>query len=265
MIPRFGQAQDVVQRFVLSPDETVTPHRHEHAQIVLPHTGVLAVTTTSGTWVVAAPDQAIVVPANLDHAHRAHTHSVVTTIMLAYPPMPAMAGDRPVVVGLTPLARHVLAALSEPDRLARQRSALESVLRYELRDGYQNARPLSLPTPRDRRLVALSSALVQAPDDRRSLAEHAQDLGIGERTLRRLIKAELAMSFPQWRTLMRLVASLTHLANGESVNNTAYRCGFTSPSSFITQFKEFLHVTPGAYQRQMRASTMESARESDEA
>ncbi len=258
MVLRYGHANDIVQRLVLSPDQTVRPHQHEQTQIVVPHTGVLGVTTAGGTWVVAAPDQAILVPPRLVHAHRAHTHSIITTIMLTFPPLRGAPSDRPVVVGLTPLARHVLDALGEPERLDRQRSALENVLRYELTGGRDIARPLSLPTPRDRRLVALSSALVRMPDDRRSVAEHARELGIGERTLRRLIRSELGMSFPQWRNLLRLVASLTYLADGESVNSTAYRCGFTSPSSFITQFKEFLHVTPGAYQRQMRASVIDS-------
>ncbi|MFE5870745.1 AraC family transcriptional regulator [Streptomyces roseifaciens] len=258
MILHNGHDQDVVRRFVLRPDETVPPHRHEQTQVVVPHTGVLAVITALGTWVVAAPDRAVVIPPGLEHSHRAHTRSLVSTIMLAYPPMRARAGDRPTVVNLTPLARHVLTALSEPDRPARMRSALENVLRYELRSEKHQSNALSLPTPRDPRLLAMSSALIHAPADGRSLDDHARDLGTSQRTLRRLIKAELGMSFPQWRTLVRLVASLAHLANGESVTNTAHLCGFTSPSVFIARFKEFVHVTPGAYRDRMLGSAADT-------
>ena len=257
MILHSGHGRDAVRRLVLSPDDTVDLHRHEQTQVVVPQTGVLAVTTGWGTWVVAAPDRAIVIPAGVDHAHRAHTHSVVTTILLAYPPKLTRNGSCPAVVALTPLAQRVLAALADPDRPVRQRSALENVLRYELHDDHHHSWALSLPTPRDPRLRTLASTLIHAPDDRRGLAEHARELGTSQRTLRRLIAAELGMSFPQWRTLVRLVASLTHLANGRPVNTTAHMCGFSSPSSFIARFKEFLHVTPGAYQDQLRGAAVE--------
>jgi AraC-like DNA-binding protein/quercetin dioxygenase-like cupin family protein len=254
MISRIGHVRGITRRLTLQPGETIDPHRHEQIQVVVPHSGVLAVTTPDGTWFVAAPDQAVLMPAGVLHGHRAQTRSVMTATMLAFPPVPHAPTDRPVVVGLTPLARHVLQALGQPERLGRQRSALENVLRYELRGECDIGQQLSLPKPRDRRLVALAGVLIRAPEDRRSVGEHARGLGMGERTLRRLIRAELGMSFPQWRNLLRLVASLTYLTNGESVNSTAYRCGFTSPSSFITQFKQFLHVTPGAYQRNLQSA-----------
>lgn len=249
----------MVNRLALSPNQTVDPHRHAQTQIVVPHTGVLAVTTAGGTWVVAAPDQAILVPPHLVHEHRAHTSCAVTTIMLAFPPMTDTPADQPLVVGLSRLAQHVLDALCQSERPLRQRSALENVLRFELRDGRDAAHPLTLPRPRNPKLVALSGALVRSPDDQRSLADHARTLRVGERTLRRLIRSELGMSFPQWRNLVRLATSLAYLADGESVNRTAYRCGFTSPSSFITQFRELLHVTPGVYQRRMRRSAQAPA------
>ncbi|GAA3113545.1 hypothetical protein GCM10020254_69860 [Streptomyces goshikiensis] len=71
--------------------------------------------------------------------------------------------------------------------------------------------------------------------------------GAGERTLSRLFRAELGMTFPQWRTQLRLHQALRLLAVGTPVTAVAHRCGWSSASAFIDVFRRAFGHTPGAH------------------
>jgi AraC-like DNA-binding protein len=58
------------------------------------------------------------------------------------------------------------------------------------------------------------------------------------------------MTFPQWRTQLRLFHALKMLASGASVTVTAHACGWSSTSAFIDVFRRAFGVTPGAYGRE---------------
>ncbi|MET9313208.1 helix-turn-helix domain-containing protein [Kribbella sp. NPDC003505] len=54
------------------------------------------------------------------------------------------------------------------------------------------------------------------------------------------------MSFPQWRTQLRLHEALVLLADGESVTRVAHATGWASTSAFIDTFKSAFGHTPGS-------------------
>ncbi|MCQ8188672.1 AraC family transcriptional regulator [Streptomyces rugosispiralis] len=72
-------------------------------------------------------------------------------------------------------------------------------------------------------------------------------VGVGERTLTRLCGAELGMTFPRWRTQLRLHHALRLLAEGVPVTAVAHRCGWASSSAFIDVFRRAFGHTPGAH------------------
>ena len=53
------------------------------------------------------------------------------------------------------------------------------------------------------------------------------------------------MTYPQWRTQIRLYRALRLLAKGHPVTDVACRCGWSSPSAFIEAFRRTLGYTPG--------------------
>lgn len=57
------------------------------------------------------------------------------------------------------------------------------------------------------------------------------------------------MTFPQWRTQLRLHQALRLLAVGTPVTAVAHRCGWSSASAFIDVFRKAFGQTPGAYGR----------------
>ncbi|GAA1076765.1 AraC family transcriptional regulator [Nocardiopsis composta] len=237
-------------------------HRHDDAQAVFPGSGVLAVTTDAGSWVLPGGTSAIVVPAGMAHSHRAHGRTRLQTVML---PREVCAGlgldtGAPRVVPVTPLAREAInAATLEGPPDPRRGALLTELLAVELARPGAGGTPaaLLLPRPRDPRLSAVVDALLADPV-RGSLADLARRTGGSERTLSRLCREDTGLSFPELRTRIRLLAALVHLADGGTVTAAAHRCGWSKPHSFIDAFRRVLGTTPGRYRAGLHGPAAQS-------
>lgn len=218
----------------------IEAHWHDRHQIVYAGRGVLSVTTDAGSWVAPAT-RAIWIPAGTLHQHRAYGETTLHTVGLAENPLGL---DAPSALVVTPLLRELLLAYTSAEADAAERRRLRAVLLDQLRRSPQ--RPTYLPTPRDPRLAAVCDLLRSDPADGRTLAELGRHVGAGERTLSRLCKADLGMTFPQWRTQLRLHEALRLLAEGESVTRVAHQTGWASASAFIDTFRRAFGHTPGS-------------------
>jgi AraC-like DNA-binding protein len=227
----------------LRAGQGVEEHWHEEHQLVYASSGVLTVTTERGVW-VAPPTRALWVPARVRHAPRASGTTVLVTVGLAANPLRLA---RPSALAVTPLLRELLvvyasgAAEPSPDR-----NRLFGVLLDQLRPA-AGERSLHLPTPRDPRLAELGRILAADPADPRPVPRLAAAVGTSPRTLARLCRAELGLTFPQWRTQIRLHHALHLLASGLSVTEVAHRCGWSTASAFIDVFRRTLGHTPGRH------------------
>ncbi|MET9270158.1 helix-turn-helix transcriptional regulator [Kribbella sp. NPDC003557] len=219
----------------------IEPHWHDRHQIVYAGRGVLSVTTDAGSW-VAPGTRAIWIPAGTVHQHRAYGKTTLHTVGLRENPL---ALTTPSALVVSPLLRElILTYTAEEGRETAERGRLRGVLLDQLQVSPQ--RPTYLPAPRDVRLAAVCDLLRDDPADSRTLTELGREVGASERTLSRLCRAELGMSFPQWRTQLRLHEALVLLADGESVTRVAHRTGWASTSAFIDTFKSAFGHTPGS-------------------
>ncbi|KNB52246.1 AraC family transcriptional regulator [Streptomyces caatingaensis] len=222
----------------------IDAHWHDEHQIVYAARGVLSVTTGAGTWVAPAT-RAIWVPAGTVHEHRAYGETDVHLVGLPAGANP-LGLDRPAVLEVGPLLRELIIAYTrEPEDGSAERRRLGGVLLDRLR--HSGERPLHVPTARDPRLAAVCAVLREDPADGRTLARLGAGAGVSERTLSRLFKAEFGMSFPRWRTQLRLQHALLLLAEGAPVTAVAHRCGWSSSSAFIDAFRRAFGHTPGAH------------------
>ncbi|MET8362524.1 helix-turn-helix transcriptional regulator [Micromonospora sp. NPDC049580] len=89
--------------------------------------------------------------------------------------------------------------------------------------------------------------LYETPADNATLAELGKTIGVSPRTLSRLFRDELGMTFYEWRTQLRVYHALVLLADGWDTTRTAYACGWANPSSFIAAFRAIIGTTPGRY------------------
>jgi AraC-like DNA-binding protein len=228
---------------------TISRHHHDDHQIVYVSTGVLAVETAAGNWVVSS-GRALWLPAGTWHAHRFYGASRFHTagFARARPPLPAAA---PTLIAVSPLLRELLIAVADPQLSAREAANVRAVLRDQLKRSAQA--PIALPAPRDPRLADACALASAAPARTLPLAELAREVGASERSLSRLFRAELGMSYPQWRTTLRLQTAMILLAGGTPVTTTAHECGWKTTSSFIDAFRRALGQTPGAYRAAARS------------
>jgi AraC-like DNA-binding protein len=203
--------------------EVIVWHRHDHAQLFYGGSGLMRVETTSGAWVVP-PARAVWIPPGIDH----QVTAVGTVEMRAIYLLPEAIGGLPDgcrVLGVSPLLRELVAAALRVEPLEH----------------------LHLPMPRDRRLRAVTEALIADPADPRTLADFAAAAGASARTLARRFLAETGLTFGAWRQQLRLHEALARLAQGEPVTAVAFDIGYESPSAFIAMFRRALGATPGQY------------------
>ncbi|MEV0820425.1 AraC family transcriptional regulator [Nonomuraea rubra] len=231
----------------LAPGAGIDAHRHDTHQIAYACRGVISVTTDAGTWVAPA-NRALWVPAGTVHEHRAHGDTDLRLVGLTENPLGL---DRPAVLAVGPLLRELIITYtgaappgrSDDESDGGERERLLAVLLDQLRHAPEQ--PLHLPTARDPRLAAVCAALHRDPADNSTLARFAARAGTSDRTLARLFRAELGMTFPQWRTQLRLHHALLLLADGSPVTAVAHRCGWASASAFIDVFRRAFGYTPG--------------------
>ncbi|WP_238155126.1 AraC family transcriptional regulator [Kribbella soli] len=224
---------------------------HTRGHLVYAASGVLTVQTERGTSIVPA-NRVAWTPAGFPHYHRAHGDTDMRIVFLA-PALTRLIPDHPAVFLASDLAREVLLALtgprnygdSAPGYSRSARSRLHRVLVDELNEA--DEQPLQLPEPQDDRLQAIARMLYETPADNATLAEFGTTIGASTRTLSRLFRNELGMTFYEWRTQLRIYHALVLLADGHDIARTAYACGWANPSSFIAAFTNIVGTTPGRY------------------
>ncbi|MCQ4214282.1 AraC family transcriptional regulator [Streptomyces longispororuber] len=221
----------------------IDAHHHDDHQIVYASHGIIAITTDAGSWVAPAT-RALWIPAGTVHRHQAHGELDLHFVGLPTTQNP-LGLDTPTVLSVSPLLRELIVAYTRtPDDEGPQRRRLRAVLLDQLRVSPQQ--PLHLPTPSTPLLRELHAILRADPADNRSLDELGRQIGAGARTLSRHLRRELGLTYPQWRTQIRLHHALILLADQTPITAVAHQCGWSSASTFIDVFRRTFGHTPGA-------------------
>ncbi|MYW89419.1 helix-turn-helix transcriptional regulator [Amycolatopsis rubida] len=223
----------------------IAEHWHDEHQIVYASSGVLAVHTDRSRWIAPA-HRALWIPAGTVHSHRAY--GVTRLHLFGFPQeLSPLSVTEPTALAVTPLLRELLIAYTElgGDRSTPAGQRMRAVLFDQL--ALAPERPVRVPAAHDPRLVAVCQSLEADPSDSRSLEALGRTVGASARTLTRLFRADTGMTFPQWRTQLRLYHALRLLVEGRSVTSVAQLCGFATTSAFIDVFRRSLGHTPGFY------------------
>lgn len=224
--------------------EVVERHHHHEDQLIYVSRGVIAVSTDAGHW-VASSNRAVWIPAGVSHQHRFHGSSLFHTVGFATDER-VLDATGPAVISVTPLVRELVITAAEGALAGDELSRIRAVLRDQLRRAPQD--PVSLPAPRDDRLAAACREVMADLSTPRSLADLSTAAGASERTLARLFRTELGVTYPQWRNTIRVYQAMIRLAEGRPIAATAHECGWATPSAFISAFRQATGQTPRAYQ-----------------
>lgn len=230
----------------MADGDVIAWHRHDHAQLFYGGSGLMRVESTAGAWVVP-PARAVWIPPGIDHQVTAVGGVEMRAVYLLPEAIKGLP-DGCRVLGVSPLLRELVAAAMTlpPDyALEGPEARLVGVLIDQLR--VEPMEQLHLPMPRDRRLRAVTEALIANPADPRTLEDFGGAAGASARTLARRFLAETGLTFGAWRQQLRLHEALARLAQGEPVTTVAFEIGYDSPSAFIAMFRKTLGATPGRY------------------
>jgi len=240
--------------------ERIAPHMHAWAQLAYGSRGVMRVAVEGSTWMVP-PSRAIWVPPRVPHEVVIVEDAYLRTLYIDESVIPAGL-DRCRVVEMSGLLREVIAALGADELDARRERwlgalALDEIVRSE-------PLPLSIPMPTEKRLRALCEALLADPGNADSLEQWAASVGASTRTIARLFRQELGMSFSQWRQQAVLARAIPLLTRGRPLSQIAHELGYQSQSAFSAMFRRAFGESPRAFMMRDAESAPERANADDD-
>ena len=224
---------------------------HEHARDQLLHatSGIMRLRTEQEAWIVPR-DSAVYISAGRLHAVAMHGDVEMRTL---YIDTKATSRSRRelCVVAVSGLLRELILALGEEpvNYDPNSRGGLIAQL-IEVELGRARELSLNVPLPRDPRLQRLCAALLSDLSDRRSLDAWAGVAGASSRTLARLFRQDLGMSFNRWRQRVRFHGALEALSRGESISRVAHQHGYRSASAFSAAFGKEMGLPPSRVARE---------------
>lgn len=221
----------------------IAQHTHAWAQLAYASRGVLRMTTPGTTWMVP-PSRAIWVPPRVTHEVSIVEDAFLRTLYVDESVVPPGLGECR-VVEVSGLLREVIAALDEP-ALPTARERLLYVLALD--EMTRSAPlPLAVPMPDEKRLRALCEALIAEPGNQGSLEFWAAHVGASTRTIARLFRQELGVSFSQWRQQAILARAIPLLNQGRPMAVVARELGYQSQSAFSAMFRRAFGQSPRAF------------------
>jgi AraC-like DNA-binding protein len=143
---------------------------------------------------------------------------------------------------------------------SRERAAWVPAGTWHEHRAYGMTSVLTLPAARDPRLAHACELVEGDLRQPRPMAWLARAASASERTLTRLFRTEFGMTYPQWRTNVRVFHAMIQLAEGATVTETAHACGRATASAFVDTFTRTMGQTPGAYRSGSAGSSTSGGR-----
>lgn len=218
-------------------------HEHPQHQIAWAARGVIAVEVADDHWVLP-PTRALWIPGGTRHRTGTFDGAAMRGIYLEPDRCPVTL-SAPTMLRVTRLLHELFDHLMAPETAPAHRERAEAVI-FDLLEPV-DVIPIGAHPPADPRAAHIAGALTTNPADPRTLTEFAADTATSPRTLARLFLSETGITFGQWRTQIRLAASLPLLAGGLPIARIAGRVGYATPSAYIAAFRRTVGVSPGQY------------------
>lgn len=206
----------------------------------------------SGSMTILAQDYALVVPAG--HAvwiPSHHMHQAVATgeisVLAVYlresslPPMPDTCSILQVSDLFEPLFKRIIAR-----QILGLQDMVNDALLVVLHEEVRVARRLDVtaPMPQDPRLYRVCEAVLREPTINYSKEQLARIGHMSCRTMTRLFRSELQMTYSEWLQLALGIFAMMQLRNGQPVFQVAADLGYASPSAFTATFRRRFGFCP---------------------
>ena len=221
-------------------------HCHNYAQLVYACSGVMTVNASGNLW-VSPPQRAVWVPSHVPHRVTMHGQAEMKSLYIQEKKFKDLP-ETSCVLSVSPLLRELILHLATLPETKKKTICLKSLFQVTIDQLKQaSSVELSVPETTNKRLQPVCQKILVQPNNNWTLGQWAEAAHISSRTLSRLFREELGMSFVQYRQQVRLVEALKRLATGEPVTSVAMNVGFASLSAFNRLFKNYFGKTPGQF------------------
>ncbi len=243
-------------------DWIIRPHRHTHLfQIFLLNSGKITF-NSDGIVTTLSPPVALCLPPHAVHGFCFSSDTEGWVISLPVQHYPDFFDEG------AELARTLLApkALAPPEDMADRVDALCQVWRGKTRfrrtelrcqiglilTSLAQADPGSAPRSGDPRISRFQALIAAHARDHWPIGQYAQALGLSERSLGRLCRAQTGLS-PQAVIEAHLMREASRLLayTQMSAQSVAHALGFDDPSYFSRRFRAFAGMSPRAYRKRL--------------
>ncbi|WP_262368584.1 AraC family transcriptional regulator [Marinomonas sp. IMCC 4694] len=228
------------------PQREETPwHHHKKAQLVLPLTGVVTSYIDDKMWLVP-PRCAVWIPSDVRHSNQISPKADVCMLFIDATdlPLPEVA----CTLTITPFIRELILHLHGQQRYEESDPTTDRLVEVLIDQLVTLEREeFNFPIPDEPTLNRLALELIARPHEKRTLGEWASDFAMSERTLARMIKRHVQLTFGQWRRQLHIVLALQKLAINMPIQTLSEELGYDSVSAFITFFKKALGKSPRQY------------------
>ena len=226
-------------------------HFHDMHQLLYAFEGAIEVESTRGRHLI--PRQlAAWIPASVPH--RTRIHQVRSGSVFFPSDMVGNAGDRVRTVLVSSLMREMI---RESMRWPFYEPASEISTTFFAAMGnlcsewIARETDLLLPRSRDPRLKRALDLTRQQTDV--TLAAVCKHAGMSERSMRRHLKADIGLTWEDYRRRARLLEAIALLSDTNvPIGDVATRCGFESPSAFAKAFRVAVGEAPREYRSRVR-------------
>jgi AraC-like DNA-binding protein len=228
---------------LVSHSTTRDLHKHETAQLSVPQNGIIYF-MVEGQLYMIPPNTAIYIPANIHHCiYKTNNKIIIENIYFSkkyFDLLPQITR----AVTLTDLAKILierLCKISKDDLDNNKTQQMLELLLDELKE-INNKLEFNLKIPQNEGLRQIFNHVANNESaNLPNLESCASAINVSPRSLQRIIKQELGISFILWRGQILFMKSLELIHKHKSTSIVSYMLGYNSESAFISMFKKFSH------------------------
>lgn len=229
-------------------------HSHYKGQLIYVEGGTINVETEDKIYFVPA-NHYIWIPLGMKHS----TYSSSDNVMMRTLYFPMDQEELPFYneIGTYPVHDLLLQLLlytkdwrGNIERFNRKLYPIVQAIKVLLPDFSQNEVHLTLPKIRDEKLKEVTHYLSENIEKNIMLSDIAEKFDINERSLHRLFKKDINLSFIKFFTLVRMYKAIDYLAQRNySISEIASKVGYSSIPTFSNTFYKVIGKRPSDYQR----------------
>lgn len=241
----------------LIEESIIKEHKHQKAQFLYTEGGVVYVNINQKTYFLPAR-HFMWIPPGVEHS--IHPSNPRVTMRNVYFPIGETEPSFYKSLAIYPANDLVLEYMLYLERYSKDIFQQDEVnytilksFKYLLAHVNSKSLSLSLPEVKEKRLKQVTDYLAANLHQNFNFKKIALKFGLSDRTLSRLFKQELELSFIQYLTILRMLKALKYLLDERlPVNEVAGLVGFSSVPSFSNTFSRIVGERPSVYQQHVK-------------